>query len=158
MQTLQEFMKTDPEGTLEKIAIDYQVSLLTVIQALPNPVIQAGNQFDRVWNEVTNWGKVTFVVNSPDVIFEYQGNLPQGNHKHGYFNLQGKEGFSGHVKAEHCHHIAFVERKFMGVDTASIIFLNQQGQAMFKIFVGRDDKYQLNTEQLKAFHQLATTK
>ncbi len=29
---------------------------------------------------------------------------------------------SGHIKAENCTHIALIERKFMGMDTASILF------------------------------------
>jgi len=50
---------------------------------------------------------------------------------------------------------AFVERKFMAMDTASIIFLNVLGQAMFKIFVGRDNCRQLLTKQLTSYRQLA---
>ena len=48
-----------------------------------------------------------------------------------------------------------IERKFMGMDTASILFFNQQGVAMFKVFLGRDEHRQLLPEQLSAFRQLA---
>lgn len=95
------------------------------------------------------------MINSPDIIFEYQGELPNGSHRHGYFNLSAKAGLSGHIKAENCQYIAFVERKFMAMDTASIIFLNVLGQAMFKIFVGRDNCRQLLTKQLTSYRQLA---
>lgn len=152
---LTELMATDPDGTLEKIAGEYQVSLYEVINAIPNKHILTGSFFDQVWDEVVKWGKITLLVNSPDIIFEYEGELPSGFHRHGYFNLRGKDGLSGHIKAEHCQHIAFVERKFMAMDTASIIFLNAAGQAMFKIFVGRDSHRQLLTEQLGSYRELA---
>lgn len=62
---------------------------------------------------------------------------------------------TGHIKAENCQSIAMIERKFMGMDTASILFFNQQGVAMFKVFLGRDEHRQLLPEQLSAFRQLA---
>lgn len=153
--TLDQFMATNPDGTLEKIADDYHVSLLDVIKANSKYRLIAGHHFDKVCNEVEKWGKVTILVNSADIIFEFQGHLPTGYHDHGYYNLQGKEGLSGHIKAAHCQHIAFVERKFMSVDTAAIIFINGIGEAMFKIFVGRDEQRNLQADQLTAFRQLA---
>ncbi|MCV5231375.1 heme utilization cystosolic carrier protein HutX, partial [Escherichia coli] len=80
-----------------------------------------------------------------------------GFHRHGYFNLRGKHGMSGHIKAENCTHIALIERKFMGMDTASILFFNKEGSAMLKIFLGRDDHRQLLNEQVSAFHTLAAS-
>ncbi|RKS87742.1 heme utilization protein HuvX [Orbus hercynius] len=156
--TLTELMATNPDGALEKIAAEYQVSLLTVIQALPHCRLLAGQHFDQVCQAVEQWGNVTILVNTPDIIFEFYGNLPSGKHGHGYYNLQGKQGFSGHISAQRCQHIAFIERKFMGVDTASILFLNDAGQAMFKIFVGRDEQRNLQAEQLSAFRQLSQIK
>lgn len=64
---------------------------------------------------------------------------------------------TGHIKAENCTHIALVERKFMGMDTASILFLNQAGSAMFKVFLGRDEHRQLLGEQVDAFRTLASS-
>lgn len=61
---------------------------------------------------------------------------------------------TGHIKAENCTYIALIERKFMGMDTASILFFNQSGDAMFKIFLGRDEHRQLLQEQLEAFRLL----
>ena len=75
----------------------------------------------------------------------------------GYFNLRGKKGMTGHIKAENCTHIALIERKFMGMDTASILFFNQAGSAMFKIFLGRDEHRQLLAEQVSAFHALSSS-
>jgi putative heme utilization carrier protein HutX len=153
--TLHDFMATNPDGTLESIAKQYQTTLYEVIKALPKRALVNGDKFDDVWDQAATWGKVTTLVHTADVILEFQGQLPTGFHRHGYFNLRGKDGLSGHIKAENCQYIALIERPFMAMDTASIIFLNQDGHAMFKIFLGRDSHKNLLPEQLEAFRALS---
>lgn len=153
--TLTDFMHTNPDGTLEEIASRYQVSLLEVINALPERTLTSGELFDLIWDEITCWGPVTILVHTEDIILEFKGDLPAGCHRHGYFNLRGRQGLSGHIKSSHCRHIALIERDFMAMPTASVLFLNALGQAMLKIFVGRDSHHQLLPEQLAAFRQLA---
>lgn len=153
--SLAEFLKTEPDGTLEAIAGQYNTTLLEVVKNLPSHTLVTGDKFDLVWDTVCEWGKVTTLVHSADVILEFTGKLPSGFHRHGYFNLRGKKGMTGHIKAENCTHIALVERKFMAMDTASILFFNAAGSAMFKIFLGRDDHRQLLGEQVDAFRTLA---
>ncbi|QHM72387.1 heme utilization cystosolic carrier protein HutX [Mixta intestinalis] len=152
---LRAFLATNPDGTLEAIAEKFNVTLLEVVQQLPKSTLTSGEQFDTVWDTVVEWGKVTTLVHTADVILEFTGDLPSGFHRHGYFNLRGRHGMTGHIKAVNCQHIALVERQFMGMDTASILFFNQAGSAMFKIFLGRDEHRQLLTEQLVAFRALA---
>lgn len=152
---LADYMQSNPEELLEKIAQDHQVTLTQVIQALPNAKIVDGGNFDAVWNEVSTWGEVMFLIHSGDIIAEISGELPPGTHSDKYFNLRHQKGLSGHIRAEHCQYIAFIERKFMKMSTASIIFLNHSGQSMFKIFVGRDSKHQLKTDQLEKYRSLA---
>lgn len=155
--TLQELLATNPDGTLEAIAEQYRVSLFAVVEALPENqrTLSAGDQFDRVWDAIAGWGEVTLISHSADAILEFKSELPTGTHRHGYFNLRGRNGLSGHIRATNCRHIAFIERKFMGMDTASVVFFNAAGEAMFKIFLGRDDHRQLLSEQVAAFRQLA---
>ena len=153
--SLQDYLKTEPDGTLEAIAGQYNTTLLEVVKHLPSHTLVAGDKFDTVWDTVCEWGKVTTLVHSADVILEFTGELPSGFHRHGYFNLRGKKGWTGLIKAENCTHIALVERKFMAMDTASILFFNAAGNAMFKIFLGRDDHRQLLAEQVDAFRTLA---
>lgn len=152
---LSEFMQSNPEGTLETIAADYQTSLSEVVKRLPGATVVTGQQFDKVWDAVVTWGEITFLVHTADIIAEFSGTLPSGYHRQGYFNLRHTQGLGGHIRADNCAEIAFIQRKFMGMDTASILFLNQQGAAMFKIFVGRDEHRQLKTAQLDAFIALA---
>lgn len=152
---LSDFLKTEPDGTLEAIAKQYDTTLLEVVKNLPTYVLASGESFDLIWDTVREWGNVTTLVHTEDVILEFSGELPSGFHRHGYFNLRGKKGMTGHIKAENCTHIALVERKFMGIDTASILLFNSSGDAMLKIFLGRDEHRQLISEQVEAFRSLA---
>ncbi|CNI64361.1 MULTISPECIES: heme utilization cystosolic carrier protein HutX [Yersinia] len=152
---LTEFLATQPDGTLEQIAQDYQVSPLEVVRALPERVLVSADQFDRVWDNMTEWGEVTTLVHTTDIILEHKGPLPSGFHRHGYFNLRDKQGLSGHIRAQNCQAIALLERPFMGMATASVQFFNQQGDIMLKVYVGRDEHRQLRADGLAAFHQLA---
>lgn len=155
--TLTEFMATAPGGTLEDIAKKYNTSLLNVIDAMPKRCITSGDQFDKIWDTISNWESATLIVHNNDIVLEFKGKIPSGFHRHGYFNLRSSQGLSGHIKAENCCYIALIERKFMEMDTASIIFLNQNHQTIFKIFVGRDEHRQLIASQLTEFHQLASS-
>ncbi|CFQ60604.1 putative heme iron utilization protein [Yersinia frederiksenii] len=152
---LAEFLATQPDGTLEQIAQDYQVSPLDVVRALPERILAGAEQFDRVWDSMTEWGDVTTLVHTADIILEHKGPLPSGFHRHGYFNLRDKQGLSGHIRAQNCQAIALLERPFMGMATASVQFFNQKGEVMLKVYVGRDEHRQLRADGLAAFHQLA---
>lgn len=148
------FLSTNPDGTVEDIAKRYDVTPLEVIRLIPTAQVFDGAQFDTVWDDITQWGDVTTLVNNEDLILEFQGELPSGTHRHGFFNLRGKKGLSGHIRATNCVYIALVERQFMGMDTASVWFINASGRAMMKIFVGRDSHRVLLTDQLAAFRAL----
>lgn len=86
--SLAEFLATQPDGTLEQIAQDYQVSPLDVVRELPERVLVSAEHFDRVWDSMTEWGDVTTLVHTADIILEHKGPLPSGFHRHGYFNLR----------------------------------------------------------------------
>ena len=82
--SLQEFLKTEPDGTLEAIAEQYNTTLLEVVKNLPSPTVVSGDKFDTVWDTVCEWGNVTTLVHTTDVILEFSGELPSGFHRHGY--------------------------------------------------------------------------
>jgi putative heme utilization carrier protein HutX len=66
----------------------------------------------------------------------------------------GRLGFHGHLRHDRCAAIAFVERPFMGRTSALLIFINGEGDIMFKVFIGRDDKGALKEDQLARFRAL----
>ncbi|MGY0146273.1 heme utilization cystosolic carrier protein HutX [Edwardsiella tarda] len=152
---LDAFLATAPTITVEEIAQRFALSCLAVLRRLPQVTLCDGGAFDQVWQTLTEWGDVTTLINNRDLILEFHGPLPAGAHRHGFFNLKGSGGLSGHIRAERCHHIALVERPFMGMATASVWFLNPEGQAMLKVFVGRDEQRRLRAEPLAQFRALA---
>ena len=68
--------------------------------------------------------------------------------------MHGESPIGGHIRAENCAAIAFVSRPFMGRPSRSIQFFNTAGEAMFKIFVRRDEKRELIADQVAKFDAL----
>jgi heme iron utilization protein len=153
---LAERLAQSADGILEQIARDYAVSTFEVVRALPadHRSIVAGSLFEAIFAELTGWGEVLFIVHTPDIVLECAGKIPPGSFARGYFNLHGDGPIGGHLKAENCTHIAFVSRPFMGRASRSLQFFNGAGEAMFKIFVRRDDKRELLPEQVARFDAL----
>jgi len=153
---LAERLAQSADGILEQIAREYAVSTFEVVRALPadHRAIVAGSLFQDIFAELTSWGEVLFIVHTPDVVLECAGKIPPGSFARGYFNIHGDSPIGGHLKAENCTHIAFVSRPFMGRASRSLQFFNGAGEAMFKIFVRRDEKRELLPEQLARFDAL----
>lgn len=150
--TVREAIAADPMAALEDIARAAGVATRTVLENLPDGQASCapGASFVDIMQEMTGWGDVTFIVNTPEVIAEVKGPLPAGNLKHGFYNLHGKP-LSGHLRAGNCAIIAFVERKFMGIDTISVQFYAESGACMFKVYLGRDEARRLIPDQIAAF-------
>ena len=153
---LAERLAQNADGILEQIARDYAVSTFEVVRALPaeHRSIVPGSLFETVFAELTSWGEVLFIVHTPDIVLECAGKIPPGSFARGYFNIHGDSPIGGHLKAENCTHIAFVSRPFMGRPSRSLQFFNGAGEAMFKIFVRRDEKRELLADQVAGFDAL----
>lgn len=153
---LAERLAKNADGIIEQIARDYGVSPIEVLRAMPDEhrVLASGDQFEAIMSELTTWGPVLFIVHTADIVLECEGAIPPGQLGRGYFNLHGDSPIGGHIKAENCRDIAFVSRPFMGRLSCSIQFFNTSGEAMFKIFVRRDEKRELVAEQVEHFNAL----
>jgi heme iron utilization protein len=156
----QEILRTrlasDSSGVLETLASEYAVSLQSVVECLPAKLrsFAAGSEAERVLLEIAGWGPVTVLVHTADLILECKGPLPAGRCAHGYYNIGGGSPVSGHLRLDRCAAIAFIRRPFMGADSCSVNFFNAAGEAMFKVFVGRDETRALLADQLIRFTQL----
>ena len=53
---LADFLKTEPDGTLETIAKQYDTTLLDVVRHLPDMALTIGKHFDLIWDAVHTWG------------------------------------------------------------------------------------------------------
>lgn len=153
---LAERLAKNADGIIEQIARDYGVTPIEVLRAMPDEhrVLANGDQFEAIMSELTSWGPVLFIVHTADIVLECEGPIPPGQLGRGYFNLHGDSPIGGHIKAENCRDIAFVSRPFMGRLSCSIQFFNGSGDAMFKIFVRRDEKRDLVSEQVERFNSL----
>ena len=156
LDLLRERLARQPGGVLEVVADEVGVSLRTVVGCLPAEMHSevAGDHFCEVMEEVATWGPVTFIVHTPDGVFEFAGPLPKGRPGQGFYNLKGEGALSGHLRSNRCRSIVFLRRPFLGKETASIQFFNESGGSMFKIFVGRDASGELRADQLARFAAL----
>jgi putative heme utilization carrier protein HutX len=154
--SLAERLAQSADGVLEQIARDYAVSTFDVVCALPaeHRTIVPGTRFAEVMQALTDWGEVLLIVHTQDVVLECAGSIPHGSFARGYYNLHGDSPIGGHLKAENCRHIAFVSRPFMGRPSRSLQFFNASGEAMFKVFVRRDQERSLLPAQVERFDAL----
>jgi heme iron utilization protein len=154
---LKAHMLENPGAVIEEVARQRKVTPRAVIEALPPEMfrIGAGGEFASAMQDIAEWGEVTLIVHTDDAIFEFTGAIPAGEIGRGYFNLTQPKGLHGHLRHERCGGIAFVERPFMGKQSAFIAFLNVDGGIMFKVFVGRDEARALRADQLARFKALA---
>jgi putative heme utilization carrier protein HutX len=156
LEPLHERLAKNPDGIVERIAREYGVSTLSVVEALPpaHRTILKGELFADVMKELESWGEILFIVNTPDIVLECAGSIPPGSFGRGYYNIHGDSPIGGHIRAEACSRIVFLSRPFMGRQSMSIQFFNGDGEAMFKIFVRRDEKRELKADQVARFEAM----
>jgi heme iron utilization protein len=156
---LKAFMADNPGAVIEDVARERKVTARAVIEALPDGMARfaPGDRFVPVMQDISGWGDVTLIVHTDDAIFEFSGAVPRGEVGRGYFNLMQPKGLHGHLRHERCGGVAFVERPFFGKSSAFVALFNIDGGIMFKVFVGRDDKRELKTDQLERFRRLAAS-
>lgn len=153
---LTETLAANPDGVLESLAAEHGLSLEAAIRCLPEThrALADGCQFAEAMADIAQWGTVTVLVHTADLILECTAELPPGRPGHGFFNLHGRGPLGGHIRAENCATLAFVSRPFMGLESHAVIFLNQEGAGMFKVFVGRDAERRPRADQLARFTAL----
>ena len=154
--TLKDRLAGNADGVIEQIAREYGVSTLEVVRQLPaeHRTVLPATVFEPIMAALTTWGEVLFIVHTPDIVLECAGKIPPGSSSRGYFNIHGDSPIGGHIKAENCAAIVFVSRPFMGRASRSIQFFNAAGEAMFKVFVRRDDKREMLAHQVAMFDAL----
>lgn len=156
LEPLRERLAKNPDGIVERIAREYGVSTLAVIEALPaaHRTLIKGELFADVMKELESWGEILFIVHTPDIVLECAGMIPPGSFGRGYYNIHGDSPIGGHIRAEACSRIVFLARPFMGRQSCSIQFFNGDGEAMFKVFVRRDEKREMLAHQVAKFEAM----
>lgn len=156
LEPLRERLAKNPDGIVERIAREYGVSTLAVVEALPaaHRTLIDGDKFAEVMKELESWGEILFIVHTPDIVLECAGTIPPGSFGRGYYNIHGDSPIGGHIRAEACARIVFLARPFMGRQSCSIQFFNGDGEAMFKVFVRRDEKREMLAHQVAKFEAM----
>ncbi|MDQ7989995.1 MAG: heme utilization cystosolic carrier protein HutX [Candidatus Dactylopiibacterium sp.] len=146
-------LEKNPGIILEQLAETNACSLQEVLDCLPATMRQRteGTRFVEFMQAISAWQTpVTVIVHTADVILEFTGPLPEGALGHGFYNLHGSAGLHGHLRHDRCGAIYLIERPFMGKTTVSLNFMNSEGGAMLKLYVGRDASGTLLQEQIEA--------
>ncbi len=145
-----------PDGVVEAIATKAEVTPAEILALLPHgaAVSAPAEKFNDIWTELRSWGEVLMIVQTPDIVFEVPGHLPEGTEGHGWFNIHGDSPIGGHIKKDNCASITFIDREFHGRRSLSVWFMNAGGSAMFKLFVRRDENKALLADQLSKFEAL----
>ena len=157
---LRQSLEKNPGQVLEMLAAQNQCSFEDVIRCLPEENVRQteGSRIVEFLQAVAAWDEsVTFIAHTPDAIVEVSGKLPNGKVGRGFYNFDHPEtdgGVHGHIYYENCASIYLLERPFMGKATCSLNFINRNGGAMFKIFVGRDEAGELKQHQIEAMRKL----
>lgn len=146
----------EPGAVLERVAEQHGVRTADVIDCLPDEeaTLVDGAHFERVMQDFTDWGDITFIVHTDDLVFEARGTIPPGSMGRGYYNLHGKP-IGGHLKASRCKTIAFVTRLLFGKEARSVQFYSVDGDCMFKVYLGRDENGAMFADQVERFEALA---
>ncbi len=157
VEVLRQRLAFNSDGSLETIAAECQCTLYDVVTCLPSECWQRfdGRAFIPVMADLAHWGEMTVIVHTSDVIVEVSSTIPEGKMGRGFFNPAGAHPLGGHLRADHCRDVIFLTRPFNNRQTASIVFLNHEGESMFKVFVGRDADGELRQDQLERMRKLA---
>ena len=149
---LEEEPKLLPTAIAEKLG----VSEVEVVAAFPNDmaVMLDGSRAQEILEGLVGWGPVTTIVHSFGSIFEVKAPFPKGKVARGYYNLMGKDGeLHGHLKLDNVKNIALVSKPFMGRESHYFGFFCEQGNNIFKIYLGRNEKRELIAQQVETFKQ-----
>lgn len=152
---IQASLQENPGAVLDYLAKEHDVSAADIVSCLPEheASVVDGDLFERVMLAMTEWGDITFLVHTEDVILECKGSIPKGSTARGFYNLHGAP-IGGHLKGSNCVSIAFVSRPLFSSQTMSVQFFNAKGHCMFKVYLGRDEKRNLLPDQIEKFEAL----
>ncbi|WP_414477608.1 heme utilization cystosolic carrier protein HutX [Photobacterium carnosum] len=152
-----QILQQDEKLHASAIAEQLQVTEGEVALSLPSELVfpLTGNVAQTIVEALPSWGSVTTIVHSMGSIFEVKAPFPKGKLARGYYNLMGKDGeLHGHLRLDLVKHIALVSKPFMGQESYFIGFFAEQGECVFKVYLGRDKQRNLFSDQIEKFQQL----
>lgn len=145
-QNIRRHIEEKPGAMTVELARELGVPEVEVIRNLPEGMSAEApaDHFESIWNRLTKWEKATFICVAPGCVIEVSGPLPKGGMGHGMFNIrQTGTPLGGHLMVDDLESIWLVSRPFFGKESHSVQFFSNDGNAMFSVYVGRDEEREL---------------
>jgi len=153
-ERVMEMVSKNPSQVTTTMAKELGACEMNVIRNLPEDMVKevSKDRFDEIIAEVSAWGILTVIVQNESTILEVKASFPVGTYGHGYYNLKSKDTpIGGHIRADDLSAIFFVSKPFMGLESHSIQFFDKNGNAMFKLYLGRDENRVIIPKQIERF-------
>lgn len=154
-------LEAEPKLRPADMARRLSVSEWELVSRLPSELIFTlpGSVAQQVLERVSEWGRVTTIVEVAGSIFEVKAPLPKGRIGHGFYNLFGEPGeLHGHLKLDAITHISLQSKPHRGNEAYAMVFYGSDGGCIFKIYLGRDEQGTLFPEQITQFNALKELK
>ena len=154
---IREKIAKNPSTMPDLLAHELGISEAEVIRGLPENmrVGAPASDFEAIWKTMTGWERITFIARNPGAVVEVSGTLPGGRFGHGMFNLIDRDNpLRGHLMVNRLDAIFLVSKPFFKLESHSVQFFDTDGQAMFAVYVGRDEERALIPSVLKGFTAL----
>lgn len=155
-QQIEQLLTEQPNLITLEIAQQLQRPEGEVLCHLPDQFVRvfSGERAEEILTAISQWGQFTTIIEKEGSIFEIKDRFPTGIVGRGYYNLnmKGKEGaLHGHLKLDNIAKIAFVSLPFRNKESYNIAFIAENGQTIFKVYLGRDEQHQLFPAQIEQF-------
>ncbi|MDR1194926.1 MAG: heme utilization cystosolic carrier protein HutX [Endomicrobium sp.] len=146
---------SEDKKTVRAIGREYNVSELEVIKVLDadkQARLLEKEYVKKLIEELPTLGELLFLVEHGGSIFEIKSVFPQSQESHGYCNL-GRAPFSGHLNLEKITNIGVISETMYGRRSCNWVFLGENGETVFKVYIGRDQNKELLKNQLDVFER-----
>ena len=153
-KSIEELLVENPEISTIDIAKQLDKSEYEILQNIDQDIAKAidAKHFDAIIEDIATWGKILMIKITPSFVIEIKDTMPTGTYGHGYYNFDSTEStISGHLKVSDIDKIIFVSKKHRGMISHSVVFYDQNGEHIFKVFLTRDENREILSEQLDKF-------
>ncbi len=111
-----------------------------------------GELAQELLETLPEWGIMVTIIIHGGSVFEFKGPFPKGSIAEGFYNLNGPvPGLHGHLNLKQVKQISFQDKQHRGRESYAFVFENAEGEVIFKVFLGRDEKGELLAEQKQRF-------
>lgn len=151
---IEEILIENPDFSTLDIANQLKKSEYEVLQNINHTIAKAidAENFDAIIEDIATWGKILMIKITPSFVIEIKDTMPTGTYGHGYYNFDSTESsISGHLKVSDIDKIIFVSKKHRGMISYSVVFYDNNGEHIFKVFLTRDDNKEILSDQLNKF-------